>query len=395
MFAHLLKLVWKRKTRNLMLTLEILLAFLMVFAIAAAAVRFTQLYRMPLGMEYENVWAVNVQGSGGEQKIAGALGIDELERAVRGMPQVQAVGFMSFSPFTFSSMTDDIGHADGSGLVGTESIYVTDETPKVLGLRVTEGRWFSRADEGLATPAVINRRLADALFPGRSALGQRLSSGGKKPVYYTVTGVMEDMRTRGNFMAPSNYMVTRFAPGGPDDLRTLVVRLAPGTPRAFEQQLVARLRQMRPNYGFTVTPLTEERDSMLRSVTIPLTVASVIAAFLLVMVGVGLFGVLWQNTTLRIPEIGLRRAVGASPGAVYSQIVWEQLLLSSLALVTGLVLLAQLPLTGALGDSLNWSVFAAAGVLSAGVIYLISLLCALYPGWRASRLSPTEALHYE
>jgi putative ABC transport system permease protein len=29
------------------------------------------------------------------------------------------------------------------------------------------------------------------------------------------------------------------------------------------------------------------------------------------------------------------------------------------------------------------------------VIYLLSLLCSLYPGWRASRLSPTEALHYE
>jgi putative ABC transport system permease protein len=37
---------------------------------------------------------------------------------------------------------------------------------------------------------------------------------------------------------------------------------------------------------------------------------------------------------------------------------------------------------------------AAAG-LSMFVIYLISLLCSLYPGWRASRLSPTEALHYE
>ena len=60
-----------------------------------------------------------------------------------------------------------------------------------------------------------------------------------------------------------------------------------------------------------------------------------------------------------------------------------------------LALLVQLPLTGALGASLNWSVFAVAAALSMAVIYLISLLCALYPGWRASRLSPTEALHYE
>jgi putative ABC transport system permease protein len=40
-------------------------------------------------------------------------------------------------------------------------------------------------------------------------------------------------------------------------------------------------------------------------------------------------------------------------------------------------------------------VFVAAVALSAGVIYLLSLLCSLYPGWRAARLSPTQALHYE
>jgi putative ABC transport system permease protein len=75
--------------------------------------------------------------------------------------------------------------------------------------------------------------------------------------------------------------------------------------------------------------------------------------------------------------------------------VAEQLLLSSTAIVVALALLAQLPLTGALGASLNWTVFAAAAGLSMFVIYLLSLLCSLYPGWRASRLSPTEALHYE
>jgi putative ABC transport system permease protein len=64
-------------------------------------------------------------------------------------------------------------------------------------------------------------------------------------------------------------------------------------------------------------------------------------------------------------------------------------------MVLGLVLLVQLPLTGALDETLNWTVFLSAAGLSMFVIYLLSLLCSLYPGWRASRLSPTEALHYE
>jgi len=134
---------------------------------------------------------------------------------------------------------------------------------------------------------------------------------------------------------------------------------------------------------------------MLRLQLIPLLVLSVIAAFLLLMVGFGLFGVLWQNTTQRIPELGLRRAIGANAGNIYRQIVAEQLLLSTVAMLLALALLVQLPLTGALADSLSWPVFGIATLLSMAVIYLLSLLCSLYPGWRAARLSPTQALHYE
>ncbi len=137
------------------------------------------------------------------------------------------------------------------------------------------------------------------------------------------------------------------------------------------------------------------RDTLMKEKRTPLVVVAVVAAFLLLMVAFGLFGVLWQNTTRRIPEIGLRRAIGASSGHIYWQIIMEQMLLSTLAMAAGLFLLIQLPITGALGQGLNWAVFFVAAAVSMGIIYLLSLLCAVYPGWRASRLSPTEALHYE
>jgi len=121
---------------------------------------------------------------------------------------------------------------------------------------------------------------------------------------------------------------------------------------------------------------------------------AVIAAFLLLMVAFGLFGVLWQNTTRRIPEIGMRRAAGASAGDIYRQIIVEQLMLSSLAMLVGLILLIQLPITGVFGENLGWPLFAIAALASVTVMALVSVLCALYPAWRASRLSPTEALHY-
>ena len=149
------------------------------------------------------------------------------------------------------------------------------------------------------------------------------------------------------------------------------------------------------DWSYSITPLPDLRASELRAGFTPLVILAVIASFMLVMVAFGLFGALWQNTTQRIPEIGLRRALGARALDIYGQIIGEQLLLSSVAIGVALVLLVQLPLTGMLGPALNWGVFFGAAGLSMAVIYLLSLVCALYPGWRASRLSPTEALHHE
>jgi putative ABC transport system permease protein len=178
-------------------------------------------------------------------------------------------------------------------------------------------------------------------------------------------------------------------------VRTILLKVAPGTPRAFEETLSRRLKAVRNDWSYEIAPLTAMRATLLKEELVPMAVVAVIDAFMLLMVAFGLFGVLWQNTTRRIPEIGLRRAIGARAADIYRQIVLEQLLLGSLAMGVGLVLLVQLPLTGALGDTLNWSVFAGAVGLSMAVIYLLSLACSLYPGWRASRLDPAAALHYE
>jgi len=67
MFRHLMKLTWKRKTRNMLLSLEIMLAFAIVFAIAATGVRYWQLYSQPLGFQYAGVWAVQLQPPNGSQ----------------------------------------------------------------------------------------------------------------------------------------------------------------------------------------------------------------------------------------------------------------------------------------------------------------------------------------
>jgi putative ABC transport system permease protein len=395
MFRHLLKLTWKRKTRNLLLSLEILLAFAVVFAISAFAIRSWQLYQMPLGFDRQDLWVVSLHPDR-EGRIDRAT-LDAFKRGVRELPEVEQVAVASFEPYSLSGMSGT-WNRPGGGVVNTDMLDADDDTGALLGLHLVAGRWFSQLDDGAARlPVVVNRRMADAMFGTKDAVGQQFDDVDRGvKVAYQVVGVVDEYRAGGELSAPKNFSFTRFVPGaGLRGARTVLLKLKPGTARSFETRLSRRLKLIRNDWSYEISPLAALRQSALRARFTPLVVLGVIAGFMLLMAGFGLFGALWQNTTQRIPEIGLRRALGASAGAIYRQIVAEQLLLSSSAIVVGLALLVQLPLTGALGEHLNWGVFLAAAGLSMFVIYLISLLCSLYPGWRASRLTPTQALHHE
>ena len=400
MLRHLLKLTWKRKSRNLLLSMEILLAFVIVFAIAATAVRYWQLYHAPLGFRYDDVWAIQLQPPN-EDHSARAEGVHlRMVQALQAMPEVESAALTNFALFQSARMTSHFSAPGGKQGVRASMLQCGDQFWSTLGMQLLAGRWPSEQDNGSAAlPAVLNRKMADALFPGRSPLGQEVVSESHDPKdtqRFRVVGLIEDFRSEGEFMTPQPFILFRHTELPENRMRmAILAKVRPGTPRAFEATLQRQLKQVRNDWSYQVNPESELRASQMVLQLVPLKILAVIGAFLLAMVAFGLFGVLWQNTTRRIPEIGLRRAMGATAGSIYRQIVGEQLLLSSLAMLGGLVLLVQLPLTGALGDSLDWRVFGAAAALSMAVIYLLSLLCSLYPGWRASRLHPAAALHYE
>lgn len=404
MLAHLLKIIWKRKTRNLLLMLEIALAFVLVFAVVAFATRSAQLYRAPLGFTAQDVWAIQLQVPDYPALQANPAPLEQIQRSLKEMPAVAEVALVSYSPYSNSANVAGFSPSPGALRVASQVLQTSDEYAAALGLPLVEGRWFTAADGGGdVVPVVVDRRMARALFPdaspGESVIGKSFvydQEAGPNPKRFRITGVVDSYRDGGEFMAPVNFTFMRFNPvPGAHLPLTVVVKLQTGTPRAFEARLIDRLKQLRSEWSYQIAPLKDLRIDVLRMVLVPLGVVAVIAAFLLLMVGFGLFGVLWQNTTLRIPEIGLRRALGAQATQIYWQIVAEQLLLSSLAMLVALLLLVQLPLTGLLGDALDWPVFGIASAATAALLLAVSLLCALYPGWQASRLAPAAALHYE
>lgn len=108
--------------------------------------------------------------------------------------------------------------------------------------------------------------------------------------------------------------------------------------------------------------------------------------------GVGVGNTMVISVLERRPEIGLRRALGATRGQIRTQFVTESLLLSLIGGLGGTVL--GTAITAAYALSRDWPTVVPVWASAAGIgcTLVIGMIAGLYPAVRASRLSPTEAL---
>jgi putative ABC transport system permease protein len=402
MTRHLLKLVWNRKRSNALMIIEICVSFLVVFVVATMGIFLLDNYRLPLGFEWKNAWNVHV-GLGQTEAGANAGGDTAAQQAaytrllqeVRSLEPVEAVAGSWVVPFDQGGMSSR--YKINGRSVDMDADVVTVGFDKAMGLDLVSGRWFEEADASQTwEPVVIDRDLARTVYGAADPVGKNLFDPrpGERPFH--VVGVVRDFRKAGELMPNGNF-IFRFAsldhPEG-RPLRNLLIQVRPGTPAAFEEALVKRMQQVAPDWSFEVRPLSQVRASAFRFFLTPLIVAGTVAFFLLLMVGLGLIGVLWQNLLQRTREIGLRRAAGASRASVHRQVLLEQIVLTSLGVLIGTLLVIQVPVLHLIGV-LSHQIFAAGLLVAWTAMYLLSVLCALYPSALAARVQPAEALRYE
>jgi putative ABC transport system permease protein len=398
MIRHVLKIVWNRKRANALIVLEIFLSFLVLFAVLTLASALLGSVRQPLGFEWQDVWNVSIEHEGGAGKEDDAErreSIDMVMRELRNMPEVLSVGASLTPPYSMSAM-------EGTWVVNGRNVFVTQDSvtdgfAEVVRLKVLSGRWFGPQDDAANyMPVVIDEDAARAVYGNESPIGQKFDAGSEREM--RVVGVIARYRKTGefaNFGKPVNMIFKRASAVKGDALPgDILIRLRPGTRASFEQTLVSRLNEVAPQITFRIRQMSAMRRFAHRTALFPLVALSMIAGFLIVMVVLGLSGVLWQNVTRRMREIGLRRAIGATGRAVQRQIVAEVAMLTSLAVIVGLVLVSQLPILGLL-TLITPGAYAGGIAASLAAIYGLTVLCAMYPGWLASRVQPAQALHYE
>lgn len=414
MIKHLFKLVWNRKRANVLLVGEIFCSFLVLFTIVTFGMYYADKYRHPLGFSYDNVWSIfclpnfEAMGSRGEKELG--LYYQQIYRALQDFEEIEAVaGAESVIPYSLISTSYTNCEYEGGGGVETHYGRASDHFLEVLDLELLQGRWFDETDDALnGKSVVITQRLSRELFGDENPLGKYIQTGwssgqGVKGDTdnkgFQVVGVVADFRRSGEFSAVDNYLFFRLNVTDPLSLNKqfpshFLLEIRPGTDLALQEKLAARIQSITTDLRIEINTLEQGRASFFKWSLMPLWLGGIVAALLMVMVGLSLMGVLWQNVTQRTAEIGLRLAFGGVARNVYTQFIGEVTVVTTIGVALGVVLVVQFPLLDLISFVSN-QVYVASLAVSSLLIYLLVVGCGLYPSRMATRIPPADALHYE
>ncbi len=268
---------------------------------------------------------------------------------------------------------------------------------ETMGTRLIAGRTFTAADEAdSAAYVVVDRKLAEATWPGESAVGRplwiRLTSN--EPERMEVIGVVEHQRaqTLAEDGRETVYIPRRYA-GFPG--MTWAVRTT-GDPVALAPQVRALVREMDP-----LLPVAQLRTMEsyvtedMAQTRFSLILIGVFGLGALALAAVGLYGVLAYLVRRRTREIGIRMAFGAPTGKIRWLVVGRGMGLAAVGIVAGLggaLVLTQL-MESMLVNVTPTDPLTFASI--AGVFAAVAALACWVPAWRATRVDPVGALSAE
>jgi len=264
----------------------------------------------------------------------------------------------------------------------------------LMGIPLVRGRDFEESDTGAALPvAIINDKLAQHFFPSEDPIGHKFKDeyDGKWRTIIGVVGSFKHQTPMHNAVpmvyapyeqkAYGSMWVTVRTTGDPAKLAASVR----GAVRELDRDVpVLKLRSMQQVVA----------DSLLEHRLLASFLAG-FAGFALALAAIGIYGLIAYSVTQRMQEMGVRVALGASPGDVLALVLGKGALLAGAGVVVGIP--AALAVSRVIGSLLygvsphDLTVFL--GVPA--VLIVVALAASYFPARRAAKVDPIVALHWE
>jgi predicted permease len=264
---------------------------------------------------------------------------------------------------------------------------------ETMQIPLRRGRLFTEADHATAPPVVvINEALARRMFGEADPIGEQLRLGPSSPVRQaTIVGIVGDLRHQRLDAAPLPEVYIHYLQGVPN-APLLAIRTS-DDPARLAPAIRAAMRDVDPSIvPINVRTMDDLRTASVSDRVFLMALVVSFGALALVLAAVGVYGVLSLVVAERTRELGIRLALGASPGGLMAHVVGHALLLTASGVAGGLVvalLLSPLVSNQLFGVGAS-DPLTMAGV--AGVLLAVALAAAAIPASRVLRVDPVSTL---
>jgi len=324
--------------------------------------------------------------------------VTQLASALRAGPGIAAAAFTWNEPLSFGADWRRRPITGRDGLASARS-FVLQVSPgyfETLGVPLVAGRDFLWTDDrGQRNVAIISAGLARAVLPGPNPVGQSVRLDGPPDRLLEVIGVVADARLAEPHTANQLFLFTALLQEPPRQLALqspLVLLKSPLPSRSVEGPARRTISALGRDDLVEVHPLQRTRDAALLRERAMRMGAFYFAGLTTLLVFVGLYAVLNLGVMRRIPEIGLRIALGATTHDIRMTVIREAFVTAAAGLAVGIpcaffsgrLIASSLTLAGP-HDALA---FGAAIAL----ILVVTVVSVLIPLRRAGRVTPVEAL---
>jgi predicted permease len=364
------------------------------------------LHKVDMGFDAANtlLFNLNPTRSGYDQPQTRVL-LEQLRDRLSALPLVRSASFSHAGLITGSAHVTVAFTLDTPAAVqenfeernrrATWRLIVGDDFFATMGIPMLRGRAFSSGDSGAQHVAVVNRALAERLFGSIDVVGRdfKVSSRAYNAVV-EIIGVCANAKYESlrNDPPPTVYVGYRQAGAG---AVTFAIKTT-GEPLALVPRAREIVRSVDPNLPLTGIRTQEGQIQLAltreRLMAALATVLGIVAVFL---AGIGLYGMLAYSVSRRVPEIGIRLALGAEPRAVRWMVIKSALLLACVGVAIGITAArAGTSVVQSLLFGLSPSdplTFLGAAVAMLGVAFAAAAI----PAWRAARVDPMIALRAE
>jgi putative ABC transport system permease protein len=396
-------------TRRALVVTEVALALVLLVSAGLLLRSMQRLLLVDPGFETGHLLTLQVQTSGHRfDELPTAPGQGEAARrrffenaldAVRRVPGVRQAAFTSVLPLSDDppAMSMYGARFENDAPEGGRTVFrytISPQYCQTMGIPLRSGRFLDQRDAASAPQsALISESLARSQFPHQDAIGRRLKVGPPDRPWYTVAGVVADVKQ--SSLATSDpaavYISTRqtwFA----DEALSFVIRTA-GDPSAVAPAVKNAIWSVDRNQPVvrvvTMQHLVDVSEAERRFVLI---LFSIFGSVALVLAAVGIYGVLSGSVNERTREIGVRAALGASRRDILALVLRDGLLLTSIGMVLGMAgaAAASQGLRSLLFGVSRLDPLTYAGVI--GLLASVATIACAAPAWRASRVDPSITL---